>query len=70
MMIWDEKSTLQVFTKQDITYNPVHELIRNSYLPQQTIQTGIDDIKIKLPKVRRIVAPIEYALMARCYRLI
>ncbi|MGP1924409.1 MAG: hypothetical protein ACTS73_05855 [Arsenophonus sp. NEOnobi-MAG3] len=31
----------------------VHPVVHNAYLLQRTIQTGIDDIKIKVNKVRR-----------------
>ncbi|RLR18329.1 IS256 family transposase, partial [Sodalis-like symbiont of Bactericera trigonica] len=29
-----------------------HAVVRNGYLPQRTIQTGIGDVEIKVPKVR------------------
>ncbi len=28
-------------------------LVRNGYLPERTIQTGLGDIAVKVPKVRR-----------------
>ncbi len=71
-MILDKKPTLQVYKKSDITYDLFHKIIHNSYLAQKTIQTAIDDIKIKVPKgMRRIAEAIEYALISSCcYRLI
>ncbi|MGP1924151.1 MAG: hypothetical protein ACTS73_04375 [Arsenophonus sp. NEOnobi-MAG3] len=41
-----------------------HAVICKSYLQQRTIHTGIDDIEIKVPKVKRSAAATEYASSA------
>ncbi|MGP1923444.1 MAG: hypothetical protein ACTS73_00260 [Arsenophonus sp. NEOnobi-MAG3] len=42
----------------------VSSVVRNGYLSQQTIQTGIGDIEINLHKIRDR-SGTEYALIAR-----
>ena len=43
-------------------------VMRNSYLPARTVQTGIGDVEMKVPKVRGITAGREFALTAPCCR--
>ncbi|MGP1923877.1 MAG: hypothetical protein ACTS73_02730 [Arsenophonus sp. NEOnobi-MAG3] len=51
---------------------PFYTIIRNSYLLQRTIQTGIGNVEIKLPKVKqgRLQRQRKYVSRARCYCLI
>ena len=37
---------------QDLTVDGKQAVVRNGYLPQRTVQTGIGDITVKVPKVR------------------
>ncbi|MGP1923869.1 MAG: hypothetical protein ACTS73_02685 [Arsenophonus sp. NEOnobi-MAG3] len=48
---------------------PCYPVVNNSYLQQLTIQTGMVDVEIKVPKVR-IAAATEYGSTASYYSLI
>ena len=44
----DEFSSLKVNGKQGV--------VRNGHLPERTLQTGLGDIPVKVPKVRKLTA--------------
>lgn len=34
------------------TVDGMQRVVRNGYLPQRTIQTGVGDVEVKIPKVK------------------
>ena len=46
-----------------------HAVVRNGYLPERTIQTGIGDTPIKVPKVAIAVAQVFVSIANCCLRI-